>query len=276
MLPRLRHHRGRQGRPSAHRRGATHRYRGPVDDRPVRAHRHRRQPRRRLPDHHAQPRRGRHRERGVAGLRPPRPAHPHPLGRLAADGDAGQSQRRPAADRPGPRPPRHRRTGRVPPHRRPGLRPAGAPRLVGGLARHGRRRALRVLRLLRSPAGRERFDLGSELLLTRISRARQRLDTVHALLQQSLRTLESGADLSVPARQLQLNALKITAAEECHAAVDDLVTALGLRHGYLQDSPTGLERALRDLRSAALNYSNDRLHLADGRLALRDQGVTFA
>ncbi|WP_411123611.1 acyl-CoA dehydrogenase family protein [Streptomyces sp. x-19] len=134
----------------------------------------------------------------------------------------------------------------------------------------------RVLRLLRSPAGRERFDLGSELLLTRISRARQRLDTVHALLQQSLRTLESGADLAVPARQLQLNALKITAAEECHSAVDDLVTALGLRHGYLQDSPTGLERALRDLRSAALNYSNDRLHLADGRLALRDQGVTFA
>ncbi|MCK7622622.1 acyl-CoA/acyl-ACP dehydrogenase [Streptomyces sp. RS10V-4] len=134
----------------------------------------------------------------------------------------------------------------------------------------------RVLRLLRSPAGRERFDLGSDLLLCRLSRSRQRLDTVHALLQQALRTLESGADLSVPARQLQLNALKITAAEECHAAVDDLVTALGLRHGYLQDSPTGLERALRDLRSAALNYSNDRLHLADGRLALRDQGVTFA
>ncbi|MGG2460875.1 acyl-CoA dehydrogenase family protein [Streptomyces sp. RGM 3693] len=134
----------------------------------------------------------------------------------------------------------------------------------------------RVLRILRSPAGRERFDLGSELLLTRISRARQRLDTVHALLHQTLRTLESGADLAVPARQLQLNALKITAAEECHAAVDDLITALGLRHGYFQDSPTGLERALRDLRSAALNYSNDRLHLADGRLALRDQGVTFA
>ncbi|GGU69989.1 acyl-CoA dehydrogenase [Streptomyces albospinus] len=134
----------------------------------------------------------------------------------------------------------------------------------------------RVLRLLRSPAGRERFDLSSELLLTRLSRARQRLDTVHALLQQTLRTLEAGQDLSVPARQLQLNALKITAADECHAAVDDLVTALGLRHGYLQDSPTRLERALRDLRSAALNYSNDRLHLADGRLALRDQGVSFA
>ncbi|MFJ6749540.1 acyl-CoA dehydrogenase family protein [Streptomyces sp. NPDC091266] len=134
----------------------------------------------------------------------------------------------------------------------------------------------RVLRLLRSPAGRERFDLTSELLLTRLSRARQRLDTVHALLQRTLRTVTTGEDLSVPARQLQLNALKLTASEECLAAVEDLITALGLRHGYLQDSPTGLERALRDLRSAALNYSNDRLHLADGRLALRDQGVSFA
>ncbi|MEU9504099.1 acyl-CoA dehydrogenase family protein [Streptomyces sp. NPDC048196] len=134
----------------------------------------------------------------------------------------------------------------------------------------------RVLRLLRSPAGRARFDLTSELLLTRIARSRQRLDTVHALLQQSLHTVESGADLSAPARQLQLNALKITASEECLAAVDDLITALGLRHGYLKDSPTRLEQALRDLRSAPLNYSNDRLHLADGRLALRDQGVSFA
>ncbi|MFG3116251.1 acyl-CoA dehydrogenase family protein [Streptomyces sp. NPDC048197] len=134
----------------------------------------------------------------------------------------------------------------------------------------------RVLRLLRSPAGRARFDLTSELLLTRIARSRQRLDTVHALLQRSLHTVESGADLSAPARQLQLNALKITASEECLAAVDDLITALGLRHGYLKDSPTRLEQALRDLRSAPLNYSNDRLHLADGRLALRDQAVSFA
>ncbi|REK91995.1 acyl-CoA dehydrogenase [Streptomyces inhibens] len=134
----------------------------------------------------------------------------------------------------------------------------------------------RVLRLLRSPAGRERFDPSSELLLTRISRSRQRLDAVHALLQQTLRTVESGADLSVPARQLQLNALKITASEQCLAAVEDLVSAVGLRHGYLKDSPTRLELALRDLRSAPLNYSNDRLHLADGRLALRDQGVSFA
>lgn len=134
----------------------------------------------------------------------------------------------------------------------------------------------RVLRLLRGRAGRDRYDIGSELLLTRLSRARRRLDAVHALLHRALEVVESGEDLSVPARQLLLNSLKITASEECLAAVDDLVDAVGLRHGYLKDSPTRLEQALRDLRSAALNYSNDRLHLADGRLALRDQGVSFA
>lgn len=134
----------------------------------------------------------------------------------------------------------------------------------------------RVLRMLRGRAGRDRYDIGSELLLTRLSRARQRLDVVHALLHRALEVVESGEDLSVPARQLLLNSLKITASEECLAAVDDLVDAVGLRHGYLRDSPTRLEQALRDLRSAALNYSNDRLHLADGRLALLDQGVSFA
>ncbi|WP_153812270.1 acyl-CoA dehydrogenase family protein [Streptomyces sp. SUK 48] len=134
----------------------------------------------------------------------------------------------------------------------------------------------RVLRLIRSPAGRARFDITSELLLTRLSRARQRLDSVHALLRQAVPVVESGEDLSRPPRQLLLNALKITASEQCLAAVDELVEAVGLRDGYLKDSPTRLELAVRDLRSAALNYHNDRLHLADGRLALRDPGVTFA
>ncbi|MBT2383357.1 acyl-CoA dehydrogenase family protein [Streptomyces sp. ISL-11] len=137
----------------------------------------------------------------------------------------------------------------------------------------------RVLRTLRSPAGRKSADLESELLLTRLSRARQRLDTVHALLRHTaaaVRAADGGDALTRPSCQLLLNALKITASEECHRAVEDLVDAVGLRHGYLKDSPTGLERALRDLRSAPLNYSNDRLHLADGSLALLDPGVSYA
>jgi alkylation response protein AidB-like acyl-CoA dehydrogenase len=133
----------------------------------------------------------------------------------------------------------------------------------------------RVLHLLRDPAGRKRFDLGSPLLLTRLSRARQRLETVHALLRRTQQLAESGTDWSLTSHQLLLNNLKITAAEECHAAVDELIDAVGLKHGYLQDSPTRLEKALRDLRSAVLNYSNDRLHLADGRLCLLDPDVRF-
>ncbi|MEU1300135.1 acyl-CoA dehydrogenase family protein [Streptomyces shenzhenensis] len=132
----------------------------------------------------------------------------------------------------------------------------------------------RVLAMLRAP-GRERTRTSSELLLTRLSRARQRLDVVHALLSRTLETVTTADDLSRPPLQLQINALKITAAEECHRAVDDLVDAVGMRHGYLKDSPTGLERALRDLRSASLNYSNDRLHLVDGKLALLDPEVHF-
>ncbi|MEU6587760.1 acyl-CoA dehydrogenase family protein [Streptomyces sp. NPDC046881] len=134
----------------------------------------------------------------------------------------------------------------------------------------------RVLHLLRSPAGRARTDLRSELLLGRLSQARRRLDLVHALLTRTRRTVEQAEDLSRPAVQLQLNALKITASEECRRAVDDLIEAVGMRHGYLKNSPTRLEQALRDLRSATLNYHNDRLHLADGKLALLDPEVTFA
>lgn len=134
----------------------------------------------------------------------------------------------------------------------------------------------RVVDLIRSPAERKRFDTGSELLLSRLARSRQRIDTVHALLRHTERTIAPLSDLSAPRHQLQLNALKITASEQCYAAVNDLVEALGLRHGYLKDSPSMLEKALRDLRSASMNYSNDRLLLADGRLVLLDKGVTLA
>ncbi|MET9533753.1 MULTISPECIES: acyl-CoA dehydrogenase family protein [unclassified Streptomyces] len=134
----------------------------------------------------------------------------------------------------------------------------------------------RVLRLLRDPVSRARFDLHSELLMTRLSRSRQRLDTVHALLRRTEALIAGGEDLSGTGSQLLLNNLKITAAEQCHAAVEDLVDAVGLRHGYLQDSPTRLEKCLRDLRSAPLNYSNDRLHLADGQLCLLDPDVRLA
>ncbi|MBO2450272.1 acyl-CoA/acyl-ACP dehydrogenase [Actinomadura barringtoniae] len=140
----------------------------------------------------------------------------------------------------------------------------------------------RTLRLLRSPEERKKRDLQSELLRVRLSRIRQRLDTVHALIEHGLTQYlgqadgTAAVDLSAPPVQLLLNAVKLTASQECHAAVDDLVELIGMRHGYLRNSELALERALRDLRSAPLNYANERLELADGALTLMDSEVRLA
>ncbi|WP_448322109.1 acyl-CoA dehydrogenase family protein [Streptomyces sp. CO7] len=130
----------------------------------------------------------------------------------------------------------------------------------------------RTVGVLRSGRTRGGISLDSELLLTRLARARHRLETVAALLAHTLDAVRH-EDVSRPRVQLLVNGLKVTASEQCHAAVQDLVDAVGLRHGYLRDSPVALERSLRDLRSASLNYSNDRLLLADGKLTLLDAEV---
>ncbi|CAM3727666.1 acyl-CoA dehydrogenase family protein [Kibdelosporangium persicum] len=134
----------------------------------------------------------------------------------------------------------------------------------------------RVLGYIRSANGRKQFDPSSELLLTRLADARARLDVVHALLRHTVSVVESAAELTTPSVQLLVNALKTEAATGCFAVADMLVELTGLRHGYLTGSPLRLERTFRDLRSASLNYGNDRLRLANGSLALMDTGVRLA
>ncbi|MHC3470957.1 acyl-CoA dehydrogenase family protein [Streptomyces sp. 7R007] len=135
----------------------------------------------------------------------------------------------------------------------------------------------RTVGWLRGPGERKRRDLSGELLLTRLSKARQRLETVHALLRHATQVYADGVrEVSTPSVQSLLNTVKITASEQCLAAVDDLVELAGLAQGYLRGTPLALERALRDLRSASLNYSNDRLHTANGALTLQDRAVRFA
>ncbi|MEU6546990.1 acyl-CoA dehydrogenase family protein [Streptomyces sp. NPDC046859] len=133
----------------------------------------------------------------------------------------------------------------------------------------------RTVGMLRSARTRGGVSLDSELLLTRLARVRHRLEAVAALLAHTLDTVMH-EDVSRPRVQLLVNGLKVTASEQCHSAVQELVDAVGLRHGYLRDSPVALERALRDLRSASLNFSNDRLLLADGKLTLLDAEVRLA
>jgi acyl-CoA dehydrogenase len=137
----------------------------------------------------------------------------------------------------------------------------------------------RTVAMLRDPRGRRGYDLDSELLITRLARSRADLDCVEALLDRTIATVErmSGegttAQVEAPAYQILVNELKVVASERTLEAVDRLVDVVGLRHGYLKTSPTGLERVLRDLRSAPLMYANDRLDLADGRLALFDRAA---
>lgn len=133
----------------------------------------------------------------------------------------------------------------------------------------------RVLHHFRG-AGRHGIDPGSPLLRTRLARIRLRLDGVHALLRHTVHVLDTTEDLATPPAQLLVNGLKVVAAEQCYAAADGLVELLGLRYGYLQDSPLFLERTLRDLRSASLNYADDRLLQANGALALLDRDVHLA
>ncbi|NUT94647.1 MAG: acyl-CoA/acyl-ACP dehydrogenase [Saccharothrix sp.] len=134
----------------------------------------------------------------------------------------------------------------------------------------------RVVGHIRSPEGRKQFDTESDLLLTRLASVRGRLEVVNALLRQTLGAVADSADLSAPPVRMLINTLKVQAASQCFEAVDQLVEVVGLRHGYLRGSALGLERAFRDLRSASLNYANDRLRLANGVAVLLDPEVRLA
>jgi acyl-CoA dehydrogenase len=139
------------------------------------------------------------------------------------------------------------------------------------------RGALRdVLHLMRSPAGRAQFKLDSELLRHRVARLRMELDTMAALLAQCVRDAGDIAHIQDVPVQLRLNALKVYTAERSFHVLDTLIEVVGLRHGYMRGTALPLERAFRDLRSASLNYANDRLLAANGAMALLDAGVRIA
>ena len=134
----------------------------------------------------------------------------------------------------------------------------------------------RVIGQIRRRSHPGRFDPASELPRIRLASVRARLDSMHALLRHTLAVLDSHPDMASPPVQLLVNALKTETAEGCFGVVDELMELAGLEHGYLDRSSLGLERAFRDLRSASLNYGNDRLRLACGSLALMDSGVRLA
>ncbi|MFI5758500.1 acyl-CoA dehydrogenase family protein [Streptomyces sp. NPDC051569] len=124
-----------------------------------------------------------------------------------------------------------------------------------------------------------RTDLSSPLVRERIARIRLDLELVSAYLGRTREEVDTvraaGRTMDGAALRIHLNTLKLAASELTFSAVDRMVQLAGLSLGYSADSALPLERAFRDLRSASLNYSNDRLWTANGALALMDRGVTL-
>lgn len=144
-----------------------------------------------------------------------------------------------------------------------------------GAAKAGLERVVRhVRRTQRDPAN-PSFDLKA----TRLARVRARLEVAGAYLATVAAELDearaAGVSLAAPALQVHMNTLKVVASEAAYEAAHDLVEVAGLTAGY-QRGGLGLERLLRDTRSASLNYANDRLLTATGRLVLLDAAGTYA
>jgi acyl-CoA dehydrogenase len=137
-----------------------------------------------------------------------------------------------------------------------------------------------VVGLIRSPRRPRSLDPDSPLTAVRLARARADLEVTTCYLTQVTREVvdlrSRGASLGTPEAQIHLNTLKIVAAEKSFAVVNELVELVGLATGYLRSSPLPLERNLRDLRSASLNFANDRLLVMNGALVLLDRAVRLA
>jgi acyl-CoA dehydrogenase len=131
-----------------------------------------------------------------------------------------------------------------------------------------------IIAMARTPAGRKQLSAGSDAFRHQLARIRIDLDLVSSHLHRVITEIERpGADIDAADCQLRLNGLKVAASELCFSAVDRMIQLVGLRHGYLRESPLHLERTFRDLRSASLNYANERLLSANGALTLLDRDV---
>jgi acyl-CoA dehydrogenase len=137
-----------------------------------------------------------------------------------------------------------------------------------------------VVGLLRSPRRPRSIDPRSDLVAERLARARTDLELVgaylHRVRDEVLALRDAGVSVDNPTTQIHLNTLKVVASELTFDAVNRLVQLTGLATGYLKNGPVPLERHFRDLRSASLNYANDRLLTVTGALALLDRSVELA
>lgn len=137
-----------------------------------------------------------------------------------------------------------------------------------------------IVTLLRSGSRPTTVDPKSDLVAERLARVRMSLELVSAYLARVTadvdRSRADGTSLEDPATQIHINLLKVIGAELTLDAVQRLVNLVGMRLGYLEGSPVPLERHLRDLTAASLNYADDRLLVATGMLSWLDRDVKLA
>jgi acyl-CoA dehydrogenase len=137
-----------------------------------------------------------------------------------------------------------------------------------------------LVTVLRSAGRPATVDPHSDLVAERLARARMSLELVSAYLGRVVADVDQaradGTSLEPAATQIHLNLLKVIGAELTYDSIERLVTLVGMRLGYLTGSPVPLERHLRDLRAASLNYANDRLLVATGTLAWLDRAIDLA
>ncbi|MFD0635647.1 acyl-CoA dehydrogenase family protein [Catenulispora yoronensis] len=114
----------------------------------------------------------------------------------------------------------------------------------------------------------------SDVLYAKLAEIRLHLDLLESLIfrvateadeLRAARRAGGPADFVDP---VLVNNLKLAGSRLAFSAVDQMVDVAGMRDGYQRSSGLGLERAFRDLRSAALMFHNDRLLQANGLLVL--------
>jgi acyl-CoA dehydrogenase len=133
--------------------------------------------------------------------------------------------------------------------------------------------------LLRAMRAKARSDSPTaQIDRQRLALIRCRLEAVGAYLRcvvdEVARCRAAEESLELPAVQIHVNTLKVLAARETFAAVDEMVTMAGLGTGYLRTAAVPLERVFRDLRAASLTFDDSRLLAANGTLAWLDPAVT--
>jgi acyl-CoA dehydrogenase len=116
----------------------------------------------------------------------------------------------------------------------------------------------------------------SELVLHRLGQMRVELELLRSqvravtnLINESRRCNESLANRSA---QSAINALKVAAASRSFWISDTALEMSGFSRGYFGEDGGWSEHAFRDLRSASLNYSNDRILSVMGTMTLVDRG----